>query len=508
MKEIFYKLNWKNYFDRQRENITQLIIKLKNEYRYLIKIFFILFIIFTIAYYPIIRANFNYQDDQGRILLGYKEWENYSRYTSYYLSSFIHTSNYLTDISPLTQIIATIFLASSGTIIIYLFEKEKKINYFNILAVTPLGLCPYFLACLSYKFDSPYMALSILSSIIPFIFYKDEKAKTINFKFFIAVFLGTLVMCTTYQAASGIIPILAIFLALKLWNNKENRESILLLITSAIAYIFGIIFFKEFIMVPDMQSAILPLERLIPGFFENLKIFYMTMIEDFRTIWLFLIIALIISFIIVTTKYSKQRKILAIISSIVALILAVFLVFGVYPAFTYTFTVARAMYGIGVFIAIIGVNTTNIKKMYINKIIALALSYCFITFACIYGNALSEQKRYVDFRVQSVVDSLSEMDIMQTNDIKKVKIIGSADFAPSITNMPSKYKNLIIKLSGQTFSEIYTWNQYYFNHYFKIKNILLINDEVNIPNDLEIVKDTMYYTISTNSKDYIQINIK
>ena len=59
-------------------------------------------------------------------MLGYKEWSNFSRYTSYYLSSFIHTSDYLTDISPLTQIIAIVFLAISGIIILHLFKRGKK----------------------------------------------------------------------------------------------------------------------------------------------------------------------------------------------------------------------------------------------------------------------------------------------------------------------------------------------------------------------------------------------
>lgn len=39
-----------------------------------------------------------------------------------------------------------------------------------IAAVVPLGLSPWFLECFSYKFDSPYMALSVLASVIPFIF--------------------------------------------------------------------------------------------------------------------------------------------------------------------------------------------------------------------------------------------------------------------------------------------------------------------------------------------------
>lgn len=498
--EIYDKIN------QFKENTKNKLIGLKENHKNLIKIFIILVVIFGIAFYPLIRANLNYQDDQGRVMLGYKEWSNFSRYTSYYLSSFIHTSDYLTDISPLTQIIAIVFLAISGIIILHLFKKGKKINFLNIFAVALLGLCPYFLSCLSYKFDAPYMALSILASIVPFIFYKQKGRK--KWIFSIAVFIGTLVMCTTYQAASGIIPIMAIFLALQLWNNKENKEAILTLVITAVSYLVGIIIFKLFIMVPTLQELMFPLDKLIPGFLDNLKKLYDSIFSDFRSIWVLLISILVLCFIINNIRNSKQNKILSAVVTIVALILVGVLSFGFYPALEYVSNEPRAMYGIGITISLIAVNATMFEKTYISKIISIVLCWCFITFACTYGNALSEQKQYIDFRVQSVINSLNEMDVMLTDDIKQVRITGNAGYAPSIENMPTKYSNLITRISSQTFSGIWTWNQYYFDKYFKIKNIKLNNDNTEIPTDLEVAKDTMYFRISTNNKDYILIDIK
>ena len=90
------------------------------------KPFLILTIIFLIGIYPIIRANYNYIDDIGRVAHGYKGWENFSRYISCFLSNFIHADSYLTDISPLPQIIAIILLSISGLIILHALSKKKQ----------------------------------------------------------------------------------------------------------------------------------------------------------------------------------------------------------------------------------------------------------------------------------------------------------------------------------------------------------------------------------------------
>ena len=503
--KIYQKL--KTLLINLNQHLMKCFQKIQEKYSYLKKPFFILIIIYCLAFYPISRANFNYIDDLARVNTGERGWSNFSRFISEYLSIFIHSSRYLTDISPLPQLIAIFLLVLSSLIILHLFKNRKKITFVNIISVIPIALSPYFLECLSYKFDSPYMALSILASVIPFLFYGKGITKKLTFS--LVTFLGTIVMCTTYQAASGIIPLMALFLSYKFWNKKETMETIKLLVLSAISYLFGLIIFKLFIMVPAdtyVSSSFLPIKELIPKFFNNLKTYYSYIKSDFRKSCLILIGLLIICFIFVQVKQSKQKKILSIFFSIVLLVFSGLLVFGLYPALVKPLFTPRAMYGFGIFLALLGVNVTNSEKLYFPKLIVLGLCWCLFTFSFTYGNALSEQKRYIDFRVQSVINELNDLT---QNTSKTIQLNGTIGKAPAIEHMPQGYQTILHRLIPQSFGNVWMWDIYYFVHYFKLNNVIVISDEnATIPDNLEILKDTMYFTIETNDNDYILITLK
>ena len=484
---------------------------IKEKYTYLVKPFFVLLFLYCIAIYPIIRANFNYVDDFARIDLGYRNWKDFSRFVSEYLSIFVHSNLYLTDISPLPQLIAVFFTTLSSIIVLHLFKKGEKITFLNLISVIPLGLSPYFLACLSFKFDAPYMALSILASVFPFLFYDKENKR--NWKFSIITFLGTLVMCTTYQAASGIIPLMALFLAFKLWNNQEEKEAFKILAVTAISYLIGLVIFKTFIMIPVdsyVSNSLLPIKELIPGVLKNLRIYYHYVKVDFGKVRIILMGFMVLCFIVQQIKQSKQKKMLALIVLGALLAISGCVMFGLYPALEGTLYLPRVMYGFGVFIAIVGVNITNNEKQYVSKLIVLCLVWGLFTFSFTYGNVLSEQKRYIDFRVQSVVNGLNELEIMRTDSLKTIKIKGDTGHAPIIENMPNEYKNVINRILEQTtFGGKDKWRNYYFANYFDLKNIVIDNaNNIPEPEDLTIEKDTMHYTIETNHENYILITIK
>ncbi len=61
----------------------------------------------------------------ARVALGFKKWDHFSRYTTTFLSSFMHVGNYLTDISPLTQMVATFELAIAGVIALYVSFRDE-----------------------------------------------------------------------------------------------------------------------------------------------------------------------------------------------------------------------------------------------------------------------------------------------------------------------------------------------------------------------------------------------
>lgn len=478
------------------------------EHKKLILAFLSLMIIYLIAYFSIFRADFKYIDDLGRVYDGYRGWDNFNRYISNFLSSFIHTSPYLTDISPLTQFIAIIFLSLTGTIILWIFKKDK-ITIINVFAVSLVGLCPYFLECISYKFDAPYMALSILASVFPFLFF--AKRKKYNILFFVFTLLGTLIMCLTYQASSGIIPIITLFLSFNYWRKKENNEALKILVTSFLGYILGLLIFKFFLMIPYegyVSNSMFPLKDLFFGAINNLKKYYSYIINDFRNIWLILLSLVLVCFIIRMIKYSKQNKLLTFLLTLILIILSLCLAFGVYPLLKLPLFRGRSMYGIGIPIVLITLNSVGETKNYISKLFVLGLCYCFFVFSFTYGNALTEQKRYIDFRVQNVINGLNDLEIMNRKNLKTVKLIGSVGKSPVIENMPKNYGNIIERLVSQTFGGNSMWNEYYFKNYFKLKNVS-VNYTAKIPKDkFKVEKDTMFYKIESNSEDFVIIRLK
>lgn len=484
--------------------IDEKIKIIKKDYEYLFKPFLILIVSYLITYYPIFRANFYYADDLQRAAFGIKGWNNFSRFTSDFLSGFFHTSNYLTDISPLTQIIAIIFLALSGIIILHLFKKQKKITFLNILSVLPIGLTPYFLSCISYKYDSPYMALSIFASIIPFIFYKNKKKDIKIFSIFLVI--GTIIMCTTYQAASGIIPLMTIFLSYNYWENKKEKDAINLIIYSFISFFIGLLIFKFFIMVPAnyyASNTMFSIKDMIPGFFGNLYKYYYNLFNDFRNILIIFIASLLVIFIYIKTINNKNDRIISFIVTLFLIFLSFLMMFGLYPCLEKTIFDARSMYSVGIFISLICINISRNKNLYISKMIIFCLVYCFISFSFTYGNALSAQKNHIEFRVNQVLDEINELEIMKEPNQKYLKIEGSIGNAHIIETMPNEYTKLMNRLVPQSFGGNGTWHMYYFQHYFKLKNTLVLLDNAVEPEDLEIYKDTMYYSIYTNEKDYI-----
>jgi len=113
------------------------------------KSFILLSVVFLIGISVILRANFNYIDDMGRVSEGYLGWGNFSRFTSNGIAAVFHMDTYLTDISPLTQLIAVLILALTGVLLLYVVYERKSYSIWELVALIPLGLNPYFLECIS-----------------------------------------------------------------------------------------------------------------------------------------------------------------------------------------------------------------------------------------------------------------------------------------------------------------------------------------------------------------------
>lgn len=251
------------------------------------------------------------------------------------------------------------------------------------------------------------------------------------------------------------------------------------------------------------SNTMFSIKELIPGYINNLFKYYSNFFNDFRNIWLIFIGLLLIIFIYIKTINNKNDKFISLFGTISLLILSFFMIFGLYPFLEKTIYASRTMYSVGIFISLICVNISRNKNLYISKIIILCLVYCFISFSFTYGNALSAQKNFVEFRVTQTLDALNELEIMSLPKKKYLKIKGDIGFTKLIENTPDEYRNLIGRLLDWTFGGNGTWNMYYFAHYFKLKKTEVLLDTAKEPDNLELIKNTMYYTIYSNNDDYI-----
>lgn len=460
----------------------------------------ILLIIYCIALISVLQSNYNYIDDMGRVVWGYTAWgKGFSRWLSDITSYFVHAGFYLSDISPLPQILAIIIIITSSILLLYIVTEKETNNIWEIIAVVPLGLSPYFLECLSYKYDAPYMALSVLVSIIPvYIYIKYKKY------YCITSFVGTMMMCLTYQAASGILPMLTVYVCLKKWNKKDEiKEIFKFLIMTLVGYVAGLMIFRSFIMQPvdDYVSSTIGSPKI---WTQNYIRYFINIGQDLKKIWILLIILISFGFVYGSVRNTQRKKIVSLIYSSIALTMMLLLMFGVYPLLTKPSMNARAMFGVGIYIAIINVAAVDLlEKSKIIKLFVTILMYNFVVLALTYGNALTEQNQYDDFRIQEVVNALNNTKYLKTEDKKKIQVEGSVGYAPAIKNTVWEYP-VLKKLIPITFQgNNWSWGSYKLLCYYNIKNIIPNGKTDLKKKKLKRLKESANYTILGDQKNIL-----
>lgn len=460
--------------------------------------------IYVLGIFSIIRANYKYIDDYGRVLHGYKGWDDFSRYTSVLLSPFIHADNYLTDISPIPQLMACVLLSAAGIIVIRAITNRENasINIWQIIAVVPMGLSPYFLECLSYKYDSVYMALSIFAAVIPIVL-----VDTNLWGFGILSCIGTLIMLTTYQASSGIFPMLVVMVSVIKWSQGEDIKKIIKeSLSGAAGYLSGVVIYKFIIMkeVDEyVSSAVAPFSEILSQFCN----YYSQVVKDFKTWWLLLIAVIMLAFIYSFVSKSNVNKLAAFLVGCLTIGVLIVLAFGMYPILQKASYNPRAMYGFGVMVSFVAVGSVSRHEAYMARLVTVALSWTFLIFSVSYGNALAEQARYTEMRVTSVVNDIKDLDMMNDGETVTLQIAGSIGKSPVIRNVPQDNYTILERLVPETFAEGWKWSTYYFYNYFGMTNVIedRLTDlrKYNLP----IISESVYHTIY--GKDhYLLVELK
>lgn len=466
------------------------------------KAILILLAVYAIGISAILRTNFYYQDDVSRAVYGYKQWDYFGRYLSTALSTLVHMGDYLTDIAPLPQLLAVMLLAVSAIAVLYIVYDRTTFRLWELAAAVPLGLNPYFLECLSFRFDAPYMAISVLAAVLPLLYRRRS-----GLVYIFASMLGILAVCTSYQSATGIFPMLVILLMLRDWN--AGQPVIPFCLKSVAGYGAGLVYFKLVIMKPAdagyVSNALPGLRELLPNTLDNLVQYYRLVFSDFKPYWLGLILLLVLCFLWVSVSTSKRKPCAAFAMGLTALMLMCLLCFGIYPVLADTLFAPRAMYGFGILIALLGITAAEENNISL-KIPSIVLGWAFFVFSFTYGNALNLQKEYTDFRIAQVITDFNDMPVFQTGEPVIVQISGNIGKAPVLKNMPRDYE-MLNRLIPDTFSGNSDLTQYQFFCYYDLQNVIQDASVDLTAMDLPVLEEHMYHTIR-GEKNFILVELK
>ena len=457
-------------------------------------------VLWTFAFSAVIRASFHYRDDIGRAAEGYYRWSYASRYLSDLFTFVLNSGKSAWDLSPMTHVLAIFLTAAACSFLMELFKGERKHSFWGYVCVTLMGLNPYWLSCLSFQYDAPFMALSFLGCVFPLLFWENQPLV-----FSGMAIAGTLIMCMTYQASSGLFPMLVILYAFFRWSRKKDTASEVMkkVLIAAASYIFAMLFYRFVLVirVPRYVSgSLVPFTSMFRQIKKGYLEYYWNIRHDWPFRWQLLVAAIIGIFGLTQTFGSRQKKAVALCLSILAVAASSFLVYGVYLVLEVQVFTPRVMYGFGLLLAVLALcicSSAGLKSLP-GKAAILLLGWCFFSFTFLYGNSLGEQKAFTETRRQALVHDLNELEQLQKEETVRIQFTGRRVLSPVLKNRIADYR-ILYRLIPPTLGR-YKWAQYYMIHYLGFDNLKMDRSRKLKKMDLPLIKETAFYSIYGDEK--------
>lgn len=460
------------------------------------KLLVIVCLIILFAYSSLIRANYNYVDDIGRNLTGSVEWGfNFARWMINIFNIGLQENRSMVDMSPYIQYVAFFFIGVSVLITSFIFSMEyefESIRYKTLAASFLIALNPYFLECLSYKYESVGMAFSVMISILPFLFLRYKKL------FSISSIICLILMCLSYQASSGIYILFVLFCGYIMYSTDKItfKEYFIFCLKSALLYIIALgLYYISFVpfVFNSYRSTEIAFSNLIPTVINNTANYFSDVSHDFNIYWKIVIGAVLLSCILIGFISEKKNRVAKTFVLIVVIILASILSYGSYLALVQYANSARMIYGIGIFIALAGILSSLYNEKY-SRILFLPcilLLMSFLSYSFAYGNALVAQDEYEKSIEQMVLADINTLD----NEKKEynIAILQSGNpYAPVVQHVAYVYP-ITTRLVPAMLTGVWWWGGYHLSAYNGY-NKLPENFSADLA-DYELVFDRIKYEI-------------
>ncbi len=209
--------------------------------------------------------------------------------------------------------------------------------------------------------------------------------------------------------------------------------------------------------------------------------------------WKLLFLAMILLFF-VTVLWTSQRNRIVTFAVLAAVVVMSFLLSdGVLIMVEKLRGTRRAAYGFFMILAFMMIVTAVRDRIYVGKVVCILVFWTYFAFAFTYGNAVAENDRWTDSRLEMAACDLNVLDIMQTNTPKQIQLAGRIPPNEELERLEKVYPVLQFTLPSREAS--YQWNRYRLLHCYGLKNVYedKKNDlrEANLP----LLQDTMAYEI-------------
>lgn len=428
------------------------------------------FTILLVATIAIWRTSLPYIDDFNRDYNGgYAFGYNFGRHAPSFLMYLLNMDFTLQNLSPLTQILAMLFVAIACVAITYVL-CHKKIRYLPLTFSTLIAINPLALGCWMYQYDSPGMALSILGASLPILFwYKldslfsdgsiSRRKRFLIIKFIVVSSLSLLLMWTSYQSSSGLLPLLVLTICfVDILRNAKARPTLLKALLYVIPYLIAAGLFLVIYNLPSSSgyrgyrdASATSISNLLPAIASNFSLYISTTWQHLNGSWRILVIAVAISFVITSMLAAKKKNHLARngILSIVYLIIALPLSYGAYLILSSpasqggaSATFGRTAIGLGFMAALIcmavALQTSIIKFVpaHLLCLPGLCLFVAFIAYNTAFANAYDDQLRYIQFRAQEVVEDIADIyPNKESVGKKRIAIYGPMNSSGEMTKL-------------------------------------------------------------------------
>ncbi|MDR2977094.1 MAG: glucosyltransferase domain-containing protein [Streptococcaceae bacterium] len=367
------------------------------------------FVCYAIPFAAIYFSNYPYLDDTTRCVMGYTGFGNdYSRWGSEILSRILQGSSHLVDTGLTNYLITALILAISSIILVFVISK---LSYLTLFVSLLIGLNPWSLGLFSFRFDSPFMALSILMSIVPFLFWRRAP-------FVMVSFFSLFLMYNTYQASSGIFLVIFLIKFYRELTQSSNLNKVATdLIIGGISYLLPTIaYFIQLIIVP-VATAHSSNSTVSSNIFVQPMInlyLYLTAVKDnTATLWGILFAVLLIVWIINEITGFGRNIALNILYLFLFLCLTSICSFGIYLFLQQITPALRYIYGFPFFLSCLaimlaGSQGEKFKALYfVNKVIPAVLSFFILQFCFVYAGVLTNQREALQLQSEKLSDSIS-----------------------------------------------------------------------------------------------------